>query len=240
MSSLIQTSTEMSEQLQAQIPRRLFNVDEYYKMAEIGVLRPEEHVELLAGEIFEKFPPTLRLFTADEYEKMVEAGILEEDEHVELISGRILEMSPKGIGHAVATDRANRCFLTRLGTRAIVRNQNPIRLYDASEPEPDLVLAKPHVKEYADHHPTASEILLVLEVAESSLAYDRIAKSVLYSRAGIPQCLILNLKAREMEDYRDPGPDGYRSKETYRSDESVTLLAFPDVSISVAELLPPE
>lgn len=239
MSSLIEAyATEMNEHLRT-TPRRLFNVDDYYKMAEIGVLRPEEHVELLAGEIFDKFPGVLRLFTTNEYEKMAEAGILDEDERVELIAGRILQMSPKGLGHAVASDRANRCLLTRLGGRAIVRNQNPIRLDDASEPEPDLVLAEPHEKEYADHHPTAAEVLLVLEVADSSLAYDRNAKSTLYSRAGIPQFLILNLKAREIEDYRDPEPDGYRTKETYRSDENFALLAFPDVSISVAELLPP-
>ena len=240
MSGLIETLSESSEQVDPQIPRRLFNVDEYYKLAEIGVLRPEEHLELLQGEIFEKFPPALRLFTADEYEKMAEAGILDEDEHVELIAGRILEMSPKGIGHAVSTNRATRCFLAKVGDRAIVRSQDPIRLNDASEPEPDLVLAKPHPKEYADHHPTAAEILLVLEVADSSLTYDRNAKSRLYSTAGIPQFLILNLKAREMEDHRAPSPDGYRSLGTYRAGESFTLVAFPDVSISVLELLPPE
>src|SRR3977135_3409617 len=213
MSGLIETPSESREQVDPQMPRRLCNVDEYYRLAEIGVLRPEEHLELLQGEIFEKFPPALRLFTADEYEKMAEAGILEDD-HVELVAGRILEMSPKGIGHAVATDRANRCFLLRLGTRVVVRSQNPVRLNDASEPEPDLVLAKPQEREYADHHPTPSEILLVLEVADASLTYDRNAKSVLYSTAGIPQFLILNLKAREMEDHRDAGPDGYRSKGT--------------------------
>jgi Uma2 family endonuclease len=240
MSGLIETPSESREHVDPQIPRRLFNVDEYYKLAEIGVLRPEEHLELLQGEIFEKFPPALRLFTADEYEKMAEAGILDEDEHVELIAGRILEMSPKGIGHAVSTNRANRCFLLRLGTRVVVRGQNPIRLDNASEPEPDLVLAKPQEREYADRHPTPSEILLVLEVADSSLTYDRNAKSRLYSTAGIPQFLILNLKAREMEDHRDPSPDGYRSKETYRADESFTLVAFSDISISVLELLPPE
>ena len=239
MSGLIETPSESREQVDPQIPRRLFNVDEYYKLAEIGVLRPEEHLELLQGEIFEKFPPALRLFTADEYEKMAEAGILHDD-HVELIAGRILEMSPKGIGHAVSTNRATRCFLAKLGDRGVVRSQDPIRLNDASEPEPDLVLAKPHPKEYADHHPTPSEILLVLEVADSSLTYDRNAKSRLYSTAGIPQFLILNLKAREMEDHRAPSPDGYRSKETYRADESFTLVPFPDVSISVLELLPPE
>src|ERR1700704_3612342 len=147
MSGLIETLSESSEQVDPQIPRRLFNVDEYYKLAEIGVLRPEEHLELLQGEIFEKFPPALRLFTADEYEKMAEAGILNEDEHVELIAGRIRKMSPKGVGHAVSNNRASRCFFTRLGSRAVIRSQDPIRLDDASEPEPDVAVAVPHPKE---------------------------------------------------------------------------------------------
>jgi Uma2 family endonuclease len=227
-------------ELITQIPRRLFNVDEYYKLAEIGVLRPDEHVELLQGEIIEKFPPALRLFTADEYEKMAQAGILDEDERVELMAGRILKMSPKGLGHAVANERAYRCFSTSLGKRAIVRSQNPIRLDTGSEPEPDIVVVRPDEREYIDHHPRADEILLVLEVADSSLTYDRRTKSIFYARAGIPQFLIVNLQSLEIEDYRGPGPQGYGSQEVYRPDENVTMLAFADVSIPVAELLPPQ
>lgn len=239
MSGLIDTYSPGSE-LITQIPRRLFNVDEYYRLAEIGVLRPDEHVELIEGAIIEKFPPALRLFTADEYEKMAEAGILDEDEHVELLAGRILKMSPKGISHAAANDRASRWLQTSLGNRALIRNQNPIRLDDASEPEPDIVVAKPHDREYADHHPRADEVLLVLEVADSSLTHDRRTKSLFYARAGIPQFVIVNLQTRVIEDNREPGPDDYRHQEIYHSAESISLVAFPDVSITAAELLPPE
>lgn len=180
-----------------------------------------------------------RLFTVAEYERMIELGILNADEKVELIEGRILTMSPKGKPHAAATDRATRFFITRLGARVIVRNQNPIRLSD-SEPEPDIALAVPSEKEYADHHPTPEEILLVVEVADSSLDFDRHLKSAVYAGAGIMQYLLLNVNRREVEDYREPSADGYRSKRTFRADESFSLVAFPDVEVKAGDLLPPE
>jgi Uma2 family endonuclease len=184
--------------------------------------------------------PVLRLFTVKEYDRMREAGILGEDERVELLEGRIIKMSPKGIKHAVANDRASRCFFKHFGDRVIVRNQNPIHLDYASEPEPDLVLAVPQEKEYSDHHPTSSDILFVLEIADSSLSVDRQTKSRLYAAAGIIQYSVLNLKAGELEDYRDPGLDDYRSKQTYKAEQSFSLVAFPEIEINVSELLPPE
>src|SRR5438270_858709 len=112
---------------------------------------------------------TLRPFTVAEYNKMIATGILRPDERVELIEGRIVKMSPKGIRHAATNDRASNCFGKHLADRVIVRNQNPIHLDDASEPEPDLVLAVPQEKGYFDHHPTPQEVLLVLEIADTSL-----------------------------------------------------------------------
>ena len=184
-------------------------------------------------------PLSLRLFTVAEYDKMIAAGILDEDERVELLEGVILTMSPKGNPHSTATDRAARCFIKRLDDRALVRNQNPIRLDECSVPEPDLVLAKPQAKEYSDRKPRPEDILLILEVADSTLRLDRQKKSRLYARAGIGQYLILNLKARGLEDYRQPSADGYRSKQTYSAGQSFNLVAFPEVTISVDELLPP-
>ncbi len=183
--------------------------------------------------------PTLRLFSVAEYYKMAETGILRAGERVELIEGRILTMSPKGIEHAATNDQASEVFRKSLGARVIVRNQNPIHLADDTEPEPDLVLAAPHEKRYFDHHPTPAEILLVLEIADSSLTFDRRNKGLLYAKAGIIQYLILNSRAREVEEYRDPSPDGYRSKHTYNADQSFSLAAFAGVTIEVSELLPP-
>ncbi|MGA9997089.1 MAG: Uma2 family endonuclease [Pyrinomonadaceae bacterium] len=182
----------------------------------------------------------LRLFTVEEYERMAEVGILGRDERLELIDGVIIKMSPKGDPHCAATDRAARYFIKRMDDKVIVRNQNPIRLDNNAEPEPDIVLATPQEKEYSDRKPTPQEILLVLEVADTTLYSDRRTKALIYARAGIQQYCILNLKARELEDYRDPSSEGYRSKQTYKAEQSFSLVAFPEVVIAVGELLPPE
>ncbi len=192
------------------------------------------------SEIIRDHQPHLRLFTAAEYYKMAEAGILLSEERVELIEGKIITMSPKSIEHAASNDRATECFRRHLGERVIVRNQNPIHLTDSSEPEPDVVLAAPQEKRYFDHHPIPSEVLLVLEVAGSSLNFDRHAKSLVYAKAGIIHHCILNLKARELEEYRDPAADGYRRKQTHTAGQSFNLVAFPELTINVNELLPPE
>jgi Uma2 family endonuclease len=177
-------------------------------------------------------------FTVKDYYRMLEAGILTEDDRVELIRGQIRTMSPKGIKHSASNDRANRYLTRLLGDRALIRIQNPIHLDDHSEPEPDVVLAMPTEDEYDYHHPGPEEILMLLEVAESSLVYDREEKSLLYAQAGIKQYCILNLRDRELEDYRNPGQDGYRSKQTYTAEDRFPLAAFPDISIEVNALLP--
>jgi len=185
-------------------------------------------------------PAGVRKFTVEEYHLMGEAGILQPEERVELIEGEIHKMSPKGTKHSASTTYAADCFKKHLGDRAIVRLQDPIRLSDHSEPEPDVVLAMPHKTKYADHHPTPQEVLLALEVADTTLAKDRLIKARLYGQAGLIQYCILNVNARELEDYRDPDESGYRTKHTYKSDESFSLVAFPEISIAVGELLPPE
>ena len=194
----------------------------------------------LATEQTSSQSAALRLFTVAEYYKIAAAGILRPEERVELIEGRILTMSPKGIMHAACNDKASEYLSKVLGNRVIVRNQNPVNLGDDTEPEPDLVLVAPQDRRYFDHHPIASEILLILEIADSSLEYDRHMKSLLYAKAGIMQYCLLSLQSRELEDYRDPSADGYRSKQTYRSDQSFNLVGFTDMAIPVSELLPPE
>ena len=181
-----------------------------------------------------------RRFTVEEYRRMGEVGVFQPDERVELLQGDILKMSPKGPEHCASTSYAEDCFRAKLGDRALVRTQDPIHLDDHSEPEPDLVLALPHPRRYADHHPTPAEVLYVLEISDTTLAKDRNIKAALYAQAGIPQYGILNVNTRELEDYRDPDADGYRTKHTCRADESFALVAFPEVRITVGELLPPQ
>lgn len=181
-----------------------------------------------------------RQFTVDEYRRMGEVGVFKPDERIELLYGGVYEMCPKGKKHVVSTTRANDCFRKHLGSRVIVRSQDPIRLGEHSEPEPDIALLAPDEQEYLERDPTLQEILYVLEIADTTLTKDRMVKAQLYAEAGIVQYGILNLNARELEDYRDPDADGYRTKHTYRADETFALVAFPEVRITISELLPPE
>jgi Uma2 family endonuclease len=181
----------------------------------------------------------LRLFTAEEYQRLADIGVLGEDDRVELIEGRIVKMAPKNIKHAMATKRVNRYFTRLLGDHVVVGVQDPILLNDYSEPEPDIVLAAPPEEQYFDHHPTPGEIYLVLEIADSSLPYDRDVKCPLFARNKIIQFCLLNLQSRELEDYRNPSRNGYRSKQTYTEEESFNLVVFPEISVRVKDLLPP-
>ena len=181
-----------------------------------------------------------RYFTVAEYYKMAESGVLRADERVELLEGEILVMSPQGSLHSSVTWRVANVFRVLLGERAIVREHSPIQLDEISEPEPDVVIALPHEDGYEGHHPTTAETLLALEVSDSSLEIDRVRKKRIYAKAGIRQYCVLNLRAREIEEYRQPSAEGYRSKQTYRETESFTLAAFPDITVNVADLLPRE
>ena len=182
----------------------------------------------------------LRLFTADEYQRLADMGILGEDDRVELIEGRILNMAPKNIKHAMATKRANRYFNRLLGDRVVICVQDPILLNDYSEPEPDIALVAPPEDRYINHHPTPKEIYFVLEIADSSLPYDRDVKCPLFAYNKIIQFGLLNLQNREMEDYRQPSRNGYRIKQTYSEGQCFNLVAFPEISIRVKDLLPPD
>ncbi len=184
--------------------------------------------------------PEVRLFTVEEYYRMGEAGVFDNDGQVELLAGRIYKLSPKNPLHSATVRRAGRCFEKHLGKKAFVRTQEPIHFDEHSEPEPDVALVKPRRDEYSKSHPTPEDCLLLLEASLTTLKHDRNVKSRHYAAAGIKQYLILNLRTRELEDYRDPNAEGYRTKHTYRADESFNLAAFPDTLIKVSEMLPPE
>ena len=182
--------------------------------------------------------PAPRRFTVEEVYKMTETGILPEDERIELIEGEIIVMGKQGPQHAASSSRIDDILRQLLGRRALVRFQLPLRLDDLSEPEPDIAIVLLDEDYYSDHHPTPSETLFVLEVSDSTLKLDRVRKSRVYAEAGIRQYCILNLKARELEDHRQPSPNGYRSKQIYSEDARFTLAAFPNISINVRDLLP--
>ena len=176
-------------------------------------------------------------FTVADYHRMAEAGILHEDDRVELIEGEIVQMSPIGSKHAGNVDRLAHFFLPRLQGRAIVRVQNPIQMGDYSEPEPDLVLLRPRDDFYTSAHPTPADVLLVIEVAETSAAYDRQDKAALYARGGIPEYWVADLGQASLIVYCDPTPDGYTTVRVLRRGEAIRPLAFPDLEVAVTDLL---
>jgi Uma2 family endonuclease len=176
-----------------------------------------------------------RRFTVDEYHRMAEAGILSEDERVELLDGDVIEMSPTGDRHIEAVNRCTRRFILALGERAVVSPQNPVRLTEHDEPQPDLAVARPEVVSA----PRLGEILLAIEIADSSLEYDRSTKVPPYARAGVPETWLLSVRDGVLEVYRGPGPKGYGRTYTLPPDRQVACEAFPDVVLQVADLLPP-
>ena len=178
-----------------------------------------------------------RLITTSEYDRMIEAGIYTENDRIELLNGEIIELMPKGPKHTSANSKIVRFFIRLFDEKLIVRNQDPIILDDFSEPEPDIVLANWDDKEYAENHPTPSDILLVMEISDTTLAYDREAKALAYSRNNIQQYLLLNLQNETIEDYREPNTDGYQFKRTLRKGDTLNLVAFPEIEIEVKNLL---
>ena len=183
--------------------------------------------------------PQRRKFTVAEYYRMGEAGILGPEERVELIEGKILVMAPIGPSHAWRVDSSADYITRRLDTRFIVRNQNPIHLDDGSEPQPDLTVMLRRPEGYFNAHPTPADVLLVIEVADSSLEFDRGVKAHLYGRAGIPETWVKNLPEDCIERFTEPGPDGYAQHTIHRRGETLTPVALPDLMLPVDDLLPP-
>lgn len=180
---------------------------------------------------------TRRRFTVDEYYCMAEAGILREDERVELLEGDIFVMSPIGSRHAACVKGLLRWFVLRVGDRAIVGVQDPIRLSAHSEPEPDIVLLRPRHDLYASGHPGPADVLLLIEVADTTLAYDRGVKLPTYARSGIPEVWIVDLQGERVEVYRDPVGGRYRQAQVHARGAALTPGAFPDLTLPVDDIL---
>jgi len=178
-----------------------------------------------------------RKFTIAEYYQMAEAGIFLANNRVELIAGEIIEMSPIGSRHAACVDRLNRLFNRLLANRVIVRVQNPIRLSDRSEPQPDLTLLQPRPDFYAEAHPQPAEVLLLVEVSDTTVEYDRDVKIPLYAQAGIVEVWLVNLPEAYIEVYRHPAGDRYLEIHRWQRSQDISILAFPDVSFAVNDIV---
>jgi Uma2 family endonuclease len=179
-----------------------------------------------------------RRFTLDQYHRMGEAGIFHPDDRVELIEGEIIEMTPIGSLHAATVTRIHEFFVTRLGERATVRAQNPLVMpRHESEPEPDVMLLERRADFYARAHPQPPDVRLLVEVADSSVLYDRRTKFPLYARAGAAEAWLVDVEARRVEIHRQPTARGYQDVELPEPDTSFAPLAFPDVAVTLADLL---
>ena len=218
--------------------RRKFNVDEYFAMGEAGILTKGDGIELLEGELFCKYDGRRRRFTVDEYFKLAEAGILAPDERVELLAGEIIEMAPIGSKHAYSVTRFAEEFFTQLGKRITVRVQNPVRLAAGNEPEPDIAIVYRKDDGYASEHPRPEDIALLIEVADSTVGFDRRHKMPLYAIHGIPEVWLGDINARSIEVHDEPMAGGYARIRVYGPDETLSPAAFPDVLISVADVMP--
>jgi Uma2 family endonuclease len=173
----------------------------------------------------------------DDYHRMGEVGIFHEDDRVELIDGEILQMSPIGDRHGGRVIDLTDLFKERLGARVRVSVQNPVRLSNHTEPQPDLVLLPPRSGRSTTRLPSADEVLLIIEVADTTLVFDRDVKIPHYAAAGIPEAWILDLPADRLRVYRDPDGGEYRSVQVLARGAAVPPLAFPDLQLSVDEIL---
>ena len=183
-------------------------------------------------------PFTLRLWTIQEYHQMAEAGIFHPEERVELIAGQIIRMSAKGTAHTAAFRRTAKILRNLLANQAEVYTQDPIQLDDFSEPEPDIAVVRIHPLDYADHHPTPSEVYLIIEVADSSFKYDRETKGKAYAKSGIADYWVLDVNERKLHVFREPTPEGYQSEVILSEEASLSPLQFPTFVIALQDMLP--
>lgn len=177
-------------------------------------------------------------FSVAEYRKLGEVGIFHEDDRVELLNGNIVIMSPIGYRHANAVRRMIKLFVRRFGDHCEVDVQNPVIIDGKSEPQPDILLLRDTVYQ-RESPPLAEDVLLLVEVADSSLTYDRSDKRDAYARSGIIEYWLLDLTRSELLVFRDSDGHRYRSEQRLGVDESIAPLAFPDITVTVKQMLPP-
>jgi Uma2 family endonuclease len=185
---------------------------------------------------------TKKRFTADEYYKMAEVGILACDARTELLDGEIIEVSPMGVRHRAAVNRCSELLVPLFVGKAQISVQCPVRLTEFSEPEPDFAFLKPRRDFYESRHPGPADVLLILEISETSLHYDRDVKLAIYAAARIKEVWIGDLNNRTLLVFRDSSHKTYTTAFTLQARERVSPLSFPDIQISVSELLgmPPQ
>ena len=183
--------------------------------------------------------PAAARITVERYFRLVDEGVLRPDDRVELLEGVVVSMSPQNPPHAGIVSMLSELFWRRVGDRASVRVQLPLIMGALSVPEPDIAIVPGRGADYLAAHPTTA--LLVVEVADSSVAQDRLTKAAIYARGGVPEYVLVNLRDDCVELHRSPdrAAGTFRSVRVLRRGERLQLEGFPDVEVAVDELLPP-
>ncbi len=208
---------------------RPFTPEECTALIAAGIIAEGEQSAVLAGK---------RRFTVGECLAMLEAEVLHEDDRIELLDGELLVMAPIGDYHDNTVDYLAELCVHAFGGRARVRVQGSIRLNNMSAPQPDIaILRRRALGDFRPYYP--EDIFLVIEVADNSLRYDSGPKLARYAEAGIPEVWIAALRAREVVAHTNPAGSEYTSVRTYRSGDSISPRAFPDVSLAVDDFMPP-
>ncbi len=191
---------------------------------------PRTEVDMLPAEL-----PRHR-FDVKEYHRMGEAGLLTEDDRVELIRGEIVDMNPIGVPHMNCVTKLNHMLVEQARGRYLVSVQNPVGAADDSEPQPDFSLLR-ELPKRADGPPSEGNVLLVIEVSDSTLAYDRNVKLPLYAETGMPEVWIIDLQNKKVEVYSEPSPDGYKATRIFAAGEEVRSATIEDLSVPVDEVM---
>lgn len=186
---------------------------------------------------------TPKRFTINEYHRLISLGFFTQSERIELIRGELIQMTAKGTPHIVCSSILCRQLDRLLGDKVVIRGQDPITLFNDSEPEPDVVIARGRDEDYLAHHPYPQDIVLVIEISDSTLTYDQTTKLKLYAEAGILDYWIVNLNARELERYNQPyenaqGEFNYLSKQISLPNQSAVIPGFEDTLLDLSRIFP--
>lgn len=174
--------------------------------------------------------------SADRYQKMVATGVLTRYDRIELIDGEMLDMAPIGLNHSAVTARLTKLLVLSAGDSAIVSPGGSVKLGEYSVPQPDLMLLKPRGDFYSGHLPTAADVLLLVEISDSSLAFDKGIKGALYARHGVAEYWVADIPGQCVYVYREPAPEGYGQALEFTLDEIVSPRALPSVRVNARNL----
>jgi Uma2 family endonuclease len=182
------------------------------------------------------FTPSRMRISTDRYQMMIAAGVLTKYDRIELIEGDMLDMAPLGSSHVAITSRLHEFFVLAAGRSATVVSGGPVNLGHFSEPQPDLMLLKRRADFYSGKLPEAPDVLLLIEVSDSSLAFDLGAKLNLYARYGVSEYWVIDLEGRRVLCHREPTPKGYARKTEHATGDTLAPLAFPGLKVAVDEI----